>query len=179
MMNWKGVGRKRSSPNFKALSQHLPGGNEGNHEKLSQDSRFPGPDLNPELHKYEGVLTLWDFKLSRRRVWCSELSSGMYCRVKWLSTDVSEVCTASIIRDECPQPRRSFLDFTYYRNNITGKYKLRFALRSFFHPDFTSFLSFPFLLRSLFSNIHSLWSSLSLRDHISDPYQTTGKTTVL
>jgi hypothetical protein len=26
--------------------------------------------------------TLWDFKFSRRRVWCSELSSGMYCRVK-------------------------------------------------------------------------------------------------
>jgi hypothetical protein len=34
---------------------------------------------------------LWDFKFSRRRVWCSELSCGMYCRVKWLLTDVSEV----------------------------------------------------------------------------------------
>jgi hypothetical protein len=31
---------------------------------------------------------------------CSELSSGLYCRVKWLSTDVSEVRTASIIRNE-------------------------------------------------------------------------------
>jgi hypothetical protein len=30
----------------------------------------------------------------------SELSSEMYCRVKWLSIDVSEVHTASIIRDE-------------------------------------------------------------------------------
>jgi hypothetical protein len=30
-------------------------------------------------------------------LWCSELSSGLYCRVKWLSTDVSEVRTASII----------------------------------------------------------------------------------
>jgi hypothetical protein len=30
---------------------------------------------------------LWYFKFSRRRVWCSELSSGIYCRVKWLSTD--------------------------------------------------------------------------------------------
>jgi hypothetical protein len=30
-------------------------------------------------------LTVWDFKFSRRRVWCSELSSGLYCRVKWLS----------------------------------------------------------------------------------------------
>jgi hypothetical protein len=30
----------------------------------------------------------------------SELSSGLYCRVEWLSTDVSEVRTASIIRDD-------------------------------------------------------------------------------
>jgi hypothetical protein len=43
---------------------------------------------------------MWDFKFSRLRVWCSELSSGMYCRVKLLSTDVSEVRVASIIRDE-------------------------------------------------------------------------------
>jgi hypothetical protein len=32
--------------------------------------------------------------------WCSELSSGLYCRVKWLSTDVSEVRTASIYTDQ-------------------------------------------------------------------------------
>jgi hypothetical protein len=44
------------------------------------------------------LLCMWDFKFSRRRVWCSELSSLIYCRVKWLSTDVSEVRTASIIR---------------------------------------------------------------------------------
>jgi hypothetical protein len=46
------------------------------------------------------IFPMWDFKFSRRRVWCSELSSGLYCRVKRLSTDVSEVRTASIIRDE-------------------------------------------------------------------------------
>jgi hypothetical protein len=40
---------------------------------------------------------MWDFKFSRRRVWCSELSSGLYYHVKWLSTNVSEVRTASII----------------------------------------------------------------------------------
>jgi hypothetical protein len=28
------------------------------------------------------VLSRWDFKFSRRRVWCSELSSGIYCCVK-------------------------------------------------------------------------------------------------
>jgi hypothetical protein len=32
----------------------------------------------------------------------SELSSGMYCRVKWLSTDVSELRIASNTRDEHP-----------------------------------------------------------------------------
>jgi hypothetical protein len=30
--------------------------------------------------------TVWDFKFSRRRVWCSELSSGMFCRVNCLLT---------------------------------------------------------------------------------------------
>jgi hypothetical protein len=35
-----------------------------------------------------------DFKFSRRRVWSSELSSGMYYREKQLSTDVSEVRAA-------------------------------------------------------------------------------------
>jgi hypothetical protein len=33
MMNWKGFGRKWSWPNFKVLSQHLPGGSEGKHGK--------------------------------------------------------------------------------------------------------------------------------------------------
>jgi hypothetical protein len=40
--------------------------------------------------------------------WCSELSSGLYCIVKWLSTDVSEVRTASIIRDELGYWYRGF-----------------------------------------------------------------------
>jgi hypothetical protein len=46
MMNWKGCGRKRSWPNFKVLSRHLPGGTEENHENLSQDSRSPAESLN-------------------------------------------------------------------------------------------------------------------------------------
>jgi hypothetical protein len=57
-------------------------------------------------------ITLWDFKFSWRRVQSSELSFGMYCHVKWLSTYVSEVRAASIIRDEwwrqhVPLKRRS------------------------------------------------------------------------
>jgi hypothetical protein len=46
----------------------------------------------PPVGKQMG--TVWDFKFSRRRVWSSELSSGMYCHAKWLSTDVSEVRAA-------------------------------------------------------------------------------------
>jgi hypothetical protein len=40
---------------------------------------------------YSRIRSVWDFKFSWRRVWCSELSSGIYCRVKWLSTDVSDI----------------------------------------------------------------------------------------
>jgi hypothetical protein len=43
----------------------------------------------PFFLNVQSCLTLWDFKFSRRRVWCSELSSGFYCRVNRLSTDVS------------------------------------------------------------------------------------------
>jgi hypothetical protein len=49
--------------------------------------------LFPDCFK-QVVVTMWDFKFSRQRVWCSDLSSGIYCRVKLLSTDVSEVCAA-------------------------------------------------------------------------------------
>jgi hypothetical protein len=43
---------------FKVLSRHLPGRTEENHKNLSQDSWFPGRDLNPGPPEYEtGVLT--------------------------------------------------------------------------------------------------------------------------
>jgi hypothetical protein len=29
--------------------------------------------------------SVWDFNFSRQRVWCSELSSGLYCRVNWFT----------------------------------------------------------------------------------------------
>jgi hypothetical protein len=57
MMNWKIYVRKRSWPNCKVPSRHLPGGSEENHENLSQDNLPLGVDFNPGLPKYEaGVL---------------------------------------------------------------------------------------------------------------------------
>jgi hypothetical protein len=40
------------------LLRHLPGGTEGNREKISHDNRSAGRDLNPRYPKYEaGVLS--------------------------------------------------------------------------------------------------------------------------
>jgi hypothetical protein len=59
-MNWEGVGRKRSWPNFKAglLSRGSPRGAEENNETVSQDSQSQGRDLNPRPPEHKaGVLT--------------------------------------------------------------------------------------------------------------------------
>jgi hypothetical protein len=42
VMNWNGFSRKRSWPNFKVLSRHLPGGTDETHRNLNQDSRSSG-----------------------------------------------------------------------------------------------------------------------------------------
>jgi hypothetical protein len=46
------------------------------------------------LLNFVGWLIKWLHQLTDRssvcNLYCSELSSGLYCRVKWLSTDVSE-----------------------------------------------------------------------------------------
>jgi hypothetical protein len=56
MMNWKGLGSKRSWPNFKVLSQYYSLGTEENHENLHQNSR--GQESNTEPPEYEvGALT--------------------------------------------------------------------------------------------------------------------------
>jgi hypothetical protein len=47
MMNWKGFGKKRSWPNFKLLSRYLSGVTEEKLKNHSQNSRSPGPGLNP------------------------------------------------------------------------------------------------------------------------------------
>jgi hypothetical protein len=42
-----------------------------------------GSNLNrPVVQSAVRHYIMWDFKFSRRRVWSSDLSSGMYCRVK-------------------------------------------------------------------------------------------------
>jgi hypothetical protein len=69
MINWKGHGRKRSWPNFKAgyypsiclekLRKTI--------ENITQDNRSSGQDLNPESPEYKaGVLT------TRRRLFVAK-----------------------------------------------------------------------------------------------------------
>jgi hypothetical protein len=55
-MSLKRYGRKRSWPHLKVLSKHFTEGTEENHEKLSQDIRSPGRDLNPGRPEYEAVV---------------------------------------------------------------------------------------------------------------------------
>jgi hypothetical protein len=57
-MNWKGFERKQSWLNFEVVSRYSPVYTEENQESLSQDSRSPSRDLNPEPREYAaGVLT--------------------------------------------------------------------------------------------------------------------------
>jgi hypothetical protein len=59
-MNWNGFGKKRSWPNFKVLSPHLPEGTVGKPWKVCQDSQSLGRDMNPRPPRCkEGVLTTW------------------------------------------------------------------------------------------------------------------------
>jgi hypothetical protein len=61
-------------------------------------SFFALPSSMGSHENVELVVSLWDFRFSRRRVWSSE-SSGIYCSVlNWMSTDVSYVHAGSIIR---------------------------------------------------------------------------------
>jgi hypothetical protein len=101
MLNWKGFGRYRSLPNYKALSRHSPGGTEENHEKR-QSGLSPGRDLNLGSPEYEaGVLTTQP-RLSVPGSHNGEyegdslLGSAVYLRIKY--SNVSEVRSASIIR---------------------------------------------------------------------------------
>jgi hypothetical protein len=48
------------------------------------------------------MITMWDFKFSRRRVWCSELSSGIYC-VRTSETSVDNHFTRQYIPEDSSQ----------------------------------------------------------------------------
>jgi hypothetical protein len=56
----KRCGRKRPWPNFKVLSQHLPGGTEKNHKNPHQYSHSPGRELSlgPTEHAAVMLTTL-------------------------------------------------------------------------------------------------------------------------
>jgi hypothetical protein len=79
MMNWKGCGRRQSWPNFKLLSQHLPGGTEDNHKNLSEDNRSPSRDLKLGLLEYEsGVQNVADYLLNINiSVFCAFLLNSL------------------------------------------------------------------------------------------------------
>jgi hypothetical protein len=69
-----------------------------------------------------------------------------------------------------------------YNSNYTWRSVqiMKPSLCSFFHPAITPSLFGPnILLNTLYSNTLSLCSSLTIRDHVSHPYRTTGKIIVL
>ena len=63
------------------------------------------------------------------------------------------------------------------KNNIgRGVQIIKLSLRSFLHPPVTSSLLEPnILLSTLFSNTHSLRSSLNVSDQVSHPYKQQAK----
>jgi hypothetical protein len=68
------------------------------HRRLQTPAKSSLRQTPPQAPPYHRLNILLSESLpSERNFTCSELSSGLYCRVKWLSTDVSEVRTASII----------------------------------------------------------------------------------
>jgi hypothetical protein len=114
---------------------------------------------------------VWDFKFSRRRVWCSELSSGIYCRVKWLSTDVSEVRTASIIHirtydlqatEISVKGKRSFSPFLLFSHPAPNLLLVWYIGKGFLEFEFD-------ILANTYSNRPSLavWVKRGLTHHPS------------
>ena len=76
---------------------------------------------------------------------------------------------------------RQFIHLDFITQTILGEQyrSLSSSLCSFLHSHVTSSLLGPNILNTLFSNTLSLCSSLSVCDHVSHPYKTTRKITVL
>jgi hypothetical protein len=81
-----------------------------------------------------------------------ELSSGIYCRVKWLSTDVSEVRTASII----PLKRRSTIFYTavHHRRQFWTSYSPPWELEISYRYFINSWFLNPDWKRLIHTGIH-------------------------
>ena len=89
-------------------------------------------------------------------------------------------CTSSVfLRATCPA---YLILLDYIARTILGEQyrSISSSFCSFLHSPVTSSLLGPnIFLSTLFSNTLSLCSSLSMRNQVSHPYQTTGKTTFL
>ena len=123
-----------------------------------------------------------DHTQRRTRVGRSTLDEWSARRRDFYLTTLNTRNTPCPRRDSNPQfqqanDRRPTLDL------ITLKYVVRFrslssSLYSFLHSPVTSSLLGPnILLKTLFSNIISLRSSLNVSDHVSHPYKKKGKIT--
>ena len=79
----------------------------------------------------------------------------------------------------CHVTENTYQEFVYVppRNLLPIGWKS--SLRSLLHTPFSSLLGPNICLRILFSNTLSLHSSLNVRDHVSQPYSTTGNIIVL
>jgi hypothetical protein len=74
------------------------------------------------LVQAETEATMWDFKFSRRRVWCSELSSGLYCSVSRKPCRSTIILHGSITQktalnrsDNVGHPLRKWLEIEFVR----------------------------------------------------------------
>jgi hypothetical protein len=77
---------KRSRSHEKVYRTSHKSGTMGNIAVLQNVGNMPTDFCNWLQPPHGKVTSMWDFKFSRRRVWCSELSSGLYCRLKRRST---------------------------------------------------------------------------------------------
>jgi hypothetical protein len=131
-INCKGFGRKRSWPNIKVIPRHSPGGTEGNHENLNQDSRSPGPRIEPGTFRIRSrsvnrsttfylcwrsnpgrpvcSQTLYWLSYSRSQIKFSHLQIGYKCRLRQTSRQKKNSSSCSCV---VTSTKPSSLEFIY------------------------------------------------------------------
>jgi hypothetical protein len=106
---------KAGRPNFKVLSQHLPGGTEKTHKNISQDSHYPGRDLNPETSEYEAEVSI---------TFGSQLAKRLSVITRGSSAAVPK-CRAR------PRPREGasclYEEHVYFERNMGSRYNIYFG----------------------------------------------------